>query len=112
MKIFTALVLFLLSISLKAADRPNILWLTSEDNSPYLGCYGDGLAVTPNIDALATQGVRYDLAFSNAPVCSVARTTLLLGMYPTALGLQNHRSRYPVPKGLKGYPELFREAGY
>ncbi|MDA1005924.1 MAG: sulfatase, partial [Verrucomicrobia bacterium] len=112
MKILTALVLFLLSISLEAADRPNILWLTSEDNSPYLGCYGDELAMTPNIDALATQGVRYDLAFSNAPVCSVARTTLLLGMYPTALGLQNHRSRYPVPKGLRGYPELFREAGY
>lgn len=59
-----------------AADRPNILWLTSEDNSPYLGCYGDSQAQTPHLDRLAAEGVRYRNAFANAPVCSSARTTL------------------------------------
>ncbi|MGE9268803.1 MAG: sulfatase-like hydrolase/transferase, partial [Verrucomicrobiales bacterium] len=97
---------------LPGAERPHILWITSEDNSPYLGCYGDELAQTPHIDALAAQGVRYTRAFSNAPVCSVARTTLLTGMYPVSLGLQHHRSSYRIPEELPMYPELLREAGY
>ena len=57
-------------------DRPNILWITSEDNSPVLGCYGDKQAHTPNLDRLAAEGVRYRNAFANAPVCSAARSTV------------------------------------
>jgi arylsulfatase A-like enzyme len=95
-----------------AAGRPNILWVTSEDNSPYLGCYGDPLAHTPHLDRLAAQGVRYRNAFANAPVCSTARTTLITGMYASSLGAQHHRSRVTIPERFKLYPELLRAAGY
>ncbi|AQQ08274.1 Arylsulfatase [Sedimentisphaera cyanobacteriorum] len=93
-------------------DRPNILWLTSEDNSPYLGCYGDENAKTPNLDKLGCNGVRFRNAFANAPVCSVARSTLITGMYASSLGLQNHRSSVEIPRGLKTYGELLQQAGY
>ncbi len=94
------------------AARPNILWLTSEDNSPLLGCYGDPQAHTPHLDALAAEGVRWRRAFANAPVCSTARTTLITGMYASSLGAQHHRSRVAIPAGFKLYPEHLRAAGY
>ena len=53
-----------------AADRPNILWLTSEDNGQQIGCYGDTYADTPNLDALAAKSLRYQTCWSNAPVCA------------------------------------------
>lgn len=93
-------------------ERPNILWITSEDNSPYLGCYGDPQAQTPHLDRLASQGVRYRNAFANAPVCSTARTTLITGMYACSLGADNHRSRVRIPAEFKLYPEHLRAAGY
>jgi len=98
--------------SVHGADRPNILWITSEDNSPYLGCYGDPLAQTPHLDRLAAQGVRYRNAFANAPVCSAARTTLITGMYASSLGAQHHRSSVAIPGQFKLYPEHLRAAGY
>jgi arylsulfatase A-like enzyme len=94
------------------AARPNVLWLTSEDNGPFLGCYGDPHAQTPHLDRLAAEGVRYRRAFANAPVCSSARTTLITGMYPPSIGAQHHRSRVPLPAGFQLYPELLRAAGY
>ncbi|MBA3417060.1 MAG: sulfatase-like hydrolase/transferase [Chloroflexia bacterium] len=100
------------SSPVEAADRPNILWITSEDNSPYLGCYGDPLARSPNLDRLASQGVRYRNAFANAPVCSTARTTLITGMYACSLGVHNHRSRVRIPDAFRPYPEHLRAAGY
>lgn len=111
MKRFLLSLLILTGI-LQAADQPNILWITSEDNSPYLGCYGDKLAVTPNLDRLAAQGLRYRHAYSNAPVCSAARSTLITGMYASTLGVQNHRSRVAIPESFKLYPEYLRAAGY
>ncbi len=98
--------------SVAAAERPNILWITSEDNSPYLGCYGDEQALTPRLDRLAAEGVRYRNAFANAPVCSTARTTLITGMYGCSLGVQHHRSRVAIPNEFKLYPEHLRAAGY
>jgi len=95
-----------------SAPRPNVLWITSEDNSPYLGCYGDPLAQTPNLDRLAAEGVRYRHAFANAPVCSSARSTLITGMYASSLGVHNHRSRVAIPAEFKLYPEHLRAAGY
>ncbi len=106
-------VLFLVSAAaLCAADRPNFLWITSEDNSPYLGCYGDALAQTPQLDALAAQGIRYRNAFANAPVCSTARTTLITGMYASSLGVQHHRSNVRIPARFQLYPQHLRAAGY
>ncbi len=98
--------------SYKESPRPNFLWLTSEDNGPELGCYGDTYADTPNIDALAAKSLRYTNCWSNAPVCAPARTTLVTGMYPTSLGAQNMRSQVALPPQVQLYPQLFRQLGY
>jgi len=97
---------------LGAADRPNILWLTSEDHSPTMGCYGDKYATTPNVDALAARGMRYRFAWSCAPVCAPARTTLISGLYPPSTGAEHMRSMVPLPASFKMYPQFLREAGY
>jgi arylsulfatase A-like enzyme len=93
-------------------DRPNILWITSEDNGPQLGCYGDAFSTTPNIDGLAKKGMMYSRCWSNAPVCAPARTTIITGMYPMSFGGQNMRSRAQVDATVKLFPELLREQGY
>ncbi len=95
-----------------AADKPNILWITSEDNSPLLGCYGDTFATTPNLDKLAAESIVYDNAFANISVCAPARFTILTGMYACSVGTHNMRSRYPLPDFVKPYPHYLREAGY
>ena len=77
---------------LSAAERPNILWITSEDHGPEMGCYGDKFATTPNVDALAKKGMLFKLAWSCAPVCAPARTTIITGMYPPSIGGQHMRS--------------------
>ena len=66
---------FMLTAICAAGEQPNILWITSEDNGPQLGCYGDEYAVTPNIDALAQTSLRYHRCWSNAPVCAPDGTT-------------------------------------
>jgi uncharacterized sulfatase len=95
-----------------AAGQPNILWLTSEDHGPHMGCYGDGYATTPNVDALAAKGLRYARCWSNFPVCAPARTTLISGLYPPSTGGEHMRSMVPYPAGMKMYPQHLREAGY
>ena len=91
---------------------PNILWITSEDNGPELGCYGDRYATTPNLDTFAERSLRYRTCWSNAPVCAPARTTIITGVYPPATGAQHMRSNVPMPPFMKMYPEILREAGY
>lgn len=98
--------------TIAAAGRPNILWLTCEDISPYLGSYGCAEARTPNLDLLAEQGVRFTRAYANAPVCGVARSTLLTGMYATTTGTHQMRSLQPLPESIPAYPKLLMEAGY
>jgi uncharacterized sulfatase len=100
------------AMALRAADRPNIVWVTSEDNGKQLGCYGDAFADTPRIDALAARGVRYDNAWSNAPVCAPARTTIITGVYPPRLGAEHMRSFATAPEWLRFFPQLLRDAGY
>lgn len=95
-----------------AADKPNILWLTSEDHGPHMGCYGDDYADTPNIDALAAKGMLFKHCWSNAPVCAAARTTIIAGMYSPSTGGEHMRSMVPMPEGTKMYPQFLREAGY
>lgn len=95
-----------------AADRPNILWVTSEDNGPQLGCYGDDFATTPNIDKLAARGMRYLHAWSSAPVCAPARTTIISGVYPPSTGSEHMRSEVRMPDFMKMFPQYLREAGY
>ena len=95
-----------------ASDPPNFLWIVSEDNGPFFGCYGDPFATTPTLDKLATEGVLYENAFANAPVCAPARSTIITGMYPPSMGTQNMRSTYPIPESIKFFPQYLREAGY
>ena len=93
-------------------DRPNILWLVSEDNGPFLGCYGDENANTPNLDKLATEGILYENAFANAPVCAPARSTIITGLYACSMGTHHMRSKNPIPEKIKFFTQYLREAGY
>lgn len=101
-----------LSAADEPAGRPNILWLTSEDHGPHMGCYGDAYATTPNVDALAAKGMLYTRTWSNAPVCAPARTTLISGMYPPSTGSEHMRSMVPFPAGKQMFPQLLRAGGY
>ena len=94
------------------ADLPNILWITCEDTGPQLGCYGDKYAQTPSLDRLAGRAMRYLHAWSNAPVCAPARTTIISGVYPTSLGAEHMRSLVAMPSFMRMYPQLLRERGY
>ena len=98
--------------ALKAADRPNILWLSAEDISPHLGCYGDANAITPHLDKLATEGTRYTHAFTTAGVCAPCRSGIITGMYQTTLGTHHMRCKAVLPKHIKPFPMYLREAGY
>lgn len=92
--------------------KPNILWLIAEDMCPNLGCYGDVDAITPRLDQLAKEGMRYNQVSSCGPVCSAARTTLALGMYPSSVGTGNHRSCVKLPDYIKIFAEFMQEVGY
>jgi len=102
-----------------AADskRPNILILMAEDMSPRVGAFGDPVAVTPHIDRLAAEGVRYPHTYTTAGVCAPSRAAHITGVHQMALGAQHMRSfqggyRAVPPLEVKAYPELLRAAGY
>ena len=95
-----------------AADRPNIVWLTSEDHGPEMGCYGDSLARTSHVDSLAAKGMIFKRAWSVAPVCAPARTSIISGLYPSSSGGLHMRSMVSLPAGMKMYPQFLRDAGY
>jgi len=92
--------------------RPNILWITSEDNGPFLGCYGDRHAQTPNLDRLAAQGIRFTNAVANAPVCAPTRCTIITGVYAPSMGTQHMRSTNRIPSSIRLFPQYLRQAGY
>ena len=79
---------------------------------PFIGCYGDGYANTPNIDRFAKEGVRYTHAFATSPVCSPARSCLITGVYASTLGTQRLRSDFPLPDYIVGWPSFLRKSGY
>ena len=96
-----------------AEQRPNILWLTFEDTSAdFIGCYGNTCAKTPNMDALARTGTRFDAAFSTGSVSSPSRFCLITGVRAFSAGNGNHRSAYPVPQRWEGFPFYLRQSGY
>ena len=96
----------------KDLPPPNILWITCEDISPNLGAYGDASAHTPNLDKLAQEGVLYTNAIASAPVCAVARSSIITGMYASSQGTQYMRCKGQLPEGTQLYPEYLRNAGY
>ena len=103
-----------------ADDRPNIVWIFVEDMNGWYGCYGDDTVPTPNLDALARRGLRFDRCYMPAGVCSATRSAIALGAMQTSLGVHHHRSsRARVPEevihlsdGVKTGYELLRDAGY
>jgi len=112
MKMKLLLMAALVTASLRAAERPNILWISCEDTSPWLGFCGEKFATTPNLDALARGGVYFRNAFVTAPVCAPSRFAIITGCYATSYGTQRLRSHFPVPDTLKGFPTYLRQAGY
>ena len=128
--LITVAVFLLASSACHAADsaknRPNILWIYLEDVSGWFGCYGDELIETPNIDALAASGTRFDRFYTPAGVCSATRSAIVTGMMQTSIGAHNHRSCRPsfrgksmgeydknvLPSHVVPLPIRFRKAGY
>lgn len=95
------------------AKLPNILWLVSEDNNPFIGAYGDKLAHTPNLDALAGRGILYRNVYCTVPVCSPSRFSILTGIDAQSCApAQHHTANAHLPIAFRTYPEIMREAGY
>lgn len=99
-----------------AQDRPNIVWLTTEDNSAnwYRLYNPEHGAPMPNVERLAKDGLVFNNAYSCGPVCSVARSTIISGCYGPRTGAQYHRKQVPVamPEGIRMFPYYLRQAGY
>lgn len=98
-------------------QRPNILWFVVDDMSANLSCYGETLIETPELDRLASEGLRLTRAYATSPVCSPFRSALITGMYQTTIGSHHHRSgrgqrRIQLPDDVRPIPELFQQAGY
>ncbi|CAL1516818.1 sulfatase [Chitinophaga sp. MM2321] len=106
-------ILLFFSIASFGQTKPNILWITIEDTSPqFIGCYGNKDASTPNIDRLASEGVKFTNAFSTGTVCSPSRSTIITGVRTFKLGTGHHRSNYPKPDYIYGFPYFLKQAGY
>lgn len=96
-----------------AAERPNILFIVSEDNSEQIACFGEKRVTTPHLDSLAATGVRYDRAYVPYSVCSPSRSAFLTGLYTRQtghIGLATHR--FSFHKNFKTMPAYLREVGY
>lgn len=132
-RLITSVMALVTAAALLAAAPPNIVWVTCEDMSPRLGCYGDATVPTPQIDRLAEEGVRYTRAFGTYGVCGPNRHTLIMGMYPSSTGAMAMRNwkrtsalhlitdpellSIPVyeatpPPQAKCFTEYLRRAGY
>jgi len=115
----TVLLAFLLALTFTSCvtdepdELPNILWITSEDNSAYyLGCYGNEFATTPNLDKLSSEGFQYNRAYAPSPVCHPSRNSILTGVYAASNGNENMASNYPTSDHIRSYAEVLRSAGY
>lgn len=100
--------------SVVADDRPNVLWITIEDWSPDLSCYGTKGIHTPNVDQLAAEGIRYERAFTTSPVCSTSRSAMMTGFHQNHIGAHQHRTEVKkrLPGGIRPVPHLFADSGY
>ena len=123
MKVTMGLVVFWIMSAAVHAEKlppPNILILMAEDMSAHVGAFGDSVAVTPSLDQLAQEGVRYPNTFTTAGVCAPSRAAHIVGMHQIAFGAQHMRSsngptggyKAVPPPEVKAYPELLRAAGY
>jgi iduronate 2-sulfatase len=107
------LAVLLRAASAADAKRPNVLFLIADDLNNLLGCYGDKLAKTPNIDRLAARGVRFEHAYCSYPLCGPSRNSMLTGLYPNSSGILANAQifRQTIPSQVS-LPQAFRQAGY
>lgn len=119
--IFTLVLLALCSCkyNTRANKKPeskeiNILWIVADDLGTDLGCYGNDLIYTPNLDALSKESIRYTNLFTTTAVCSPSRSGLITGMYPVTLGVHQHRTQFKkqLPDSVRPITEYFKEAGF
>jgi len=98
------------------ARRPNIVWIVAENANLEFGCYGEELVATPNVDRLATEGVRYTRVFSTAPVCAPSRSAFMTGFYQTTTDTHHMRSHrdddFWLPEAARPLTHRLNEAGY
>lgn len=106
---FLVTLVSLSAAAIAAADRPNIVWLSVEDMSPWIGPYGDQTVPTPHLDRLAREGVVYDNAFATSPVCAPARSSLITGMFATRIGTMQMRNNAPSKASVARDPEAYAE---
>ncbi|NNE90371.1 MAG: sulfatase [Verrucomicrobiales bacterium] len=111
--LFVRFLVFLLVVPVVGAEKPNVLFIVSEDNSEQIGCYGETRVHTPVLDSLAESGVRYTRAYVPYSVCSPSRAAFLTGLYTRQtghIGLATHR--FAFYKDFKTMPRYLQEAGY
>ncbi len=100
----------------KTEQKPNILWIVADDLGTDLGCYGDSVVYTPNLDGFASQSILFKNCHTVTAVCSPSRSALVTGMYPVSINCHQHRTRpqamKPLPEGMKVITEYFENAGY
>ena len=106
----------ILAFQVIAQDTPNIVWIMAEDIGPDIACYGHKGLQTPNIDRIAAEGIKLTRAYTNNPICSPARSSMITGMHQNVIGAHNHRSHrgdgYNLPEPVTTMTHLLRQAGY
>lgn len=110
--ILSAIIVLISCDSPSVEQRPNVLWITVEDLSPILGCYGDRVAKTPNIDFFAQNAVSFSNAYVSAPICTPARSSLITGVYASSMGTHHLRGVVPKSDKIKCFTEYLRKEGY
>ncbi len=95
-----------------AGPRPNVLFIVSDDLDCRIRCYGDPVAITPNLDRLAARGVRFDRAYCQYPLCNPTRSSVLSGMYPVTTGVLDNNTYLELDEGQRTLPEYFEQQGY
>jgi arylsulfatase A-like enzyme len=98
--------------TLQAKEKPNIMWIITEDLSPLFGCYGEPSAHTPFLDSLAKKSITYTNVYTVAPISAPSRSCLVSGMYSTSLGTPHLRQEQTIPDWFRCFPEYLNEAGY
>jgi N-sulfoglucosamine sulfohydrolase len=99
--------------SAQADERPNIVWIVSEDNGArWLGSYGNPAKPTPTLDQLAAEGFRYTNCYASVGVCAPQRFTWITGINAISAGTMNMRSGVDLPERIRFYPEIFSDLGY
>jgi len=108
-----SLLLLVFSLSVSAADRPNILFIAADDLRPELGCYGSDIAITPHLDALAAEGLLFNRAYCQQAICSPSRASLMTGARPDTIGVvENYAYFREEQPDIVTLPQHFWANGY